>query len=296
MQESPSYRHPIDVLSEEFLERFRAGESPSPEEYADQHSELAEEIRDLFPVLVEMEAARPDSTSRDRQNIAPFSSLSSIWLSQAGGLGKPHSHWRHPGDTPLHGSGNIQRPGGRAWRPAGEDPSIVIVDAETGDVRHHWTEPLGAINEVAWRPDGKRLAVVSLHSFQVWDPDSGEVVFAPRVGPGRNTGSLVSGRIANRLHREGTRHSHLGSANLRTNPGPQGSSVGGAGLGLKSEWRSPSIDRQRWAIELRCAARMRTESFAGGRISRILFGIPKNLFTVSSRSQVERGESAQNLL
>ncbi len=78
MQESKSYRHPIEVLSEEFLKRFRAGENPSPEEYADQHSELAEEIRDLFPVLVEMEAARPDSTSRDRQNVAPFSSLSSL--------------------------------------------------------------------------------------------------------------------------------------------------------------------------------------------------------------------------
>jgi serine/threonine protein kinase/tetratricopeptide (TPR) repeat protein len=42
-------------LSEEFLGRYRAGEHPSIEEYANKHPGLAERIRDLFPAVVLME-------------------------------------------------------------------------------------------------------------------------------------------------------------------------------------------------------------------------------------------------
>ena len=45
----------LDRLAEEFVERFRRGERPSLEEYTELHPELAEEIRGLFPALVEME-------------------------------------------------------------------------------------------------------------------------------------------------------------------------------------------------------------------------------------------------
>ncbi len=45
----------IDQLAEEFAARFRRGERPTYQEYVDQHPELAEEIRELFPALVEME-------------------------------------------------------------------------------------------------------------------------------------------------------------------------------------------------------------------------------------------------
>jgi serine/threonine protein kinase len=45
----------MEKLAEEFAERFRCGERPSLEEYATRHPELADQIRELFPALVEME-------------------------------------------------------------------------------------------------------------------------------------------------------------------------------------------------------------------------------------------------
>src|SRR3954463_7430546 len=45
----------LDPRAEEFAARSRRGERPSPEEYAGRHPELAEEIRELFPALVEIE-------------------------------------------------------------------------------------------------------------------------------------------------------------------------------------------------------------------------------------------------
>src|SRR5207249_1712436 len=50
-----SGRDPVEVLAEEFAERYRRGERPSLTEYADRHPELASQIRELFPALVEME-------------------------------------------------------------------------------------------------------------------------------------------------------------------------------------------------------------------------------------------------
>jgi eukaryotic-like serine/threonine-protein kinase len=48
-------RNPVEVLSEEFLERIRRGEAVTPEEYARKHPELADEILTLFPALLMME-------------------------------------------------------------------------------------------------------------------------------------------------------------------------------------------------------------------------------------------------
>ena len=59
MPESHSQRNPIDILSEEFLTRYRAGEAPRVEDYISRHPELADEIRELFPLLLEMEEVRP---------------------------------------------------------------------------------------------------------------------------------------------------------------------------------------------------------------------------------------------
>ena len=53
--EASESRDPLDLLAESFLERFRRGERPSLEEYTAAHPELAEDIRDLFPALVEIE-------------------------------------------------------------------------------------------------------------------------------------------------------------------------------------------------------------------------------------------------
>jgi serine/threonine protein kinase len=44
-------RDPLEVLAEQYTDRLRRGEHPSVEEYALQHADLAEEIRELFPTI-----------------------------------------------------------------------------------------------------------------------------------------------------------------------------------------------------------------------------------------------------
>jgi serine/threonine protein kinase/Flp pilus assembly protein TadD len=48
---------PLDVLAEEFVDRFRKGERPTTAEYAARYPELANRIQALFPALVEIEEA-----------------------------------------------------------------------------------------------------------------------------------------------------------------------------------------------------------------------------------------------
>lgn len=59
MPDSSAERDPLDCLAEEFVARFRAGERPSLTEYADRLPERADEVRDLFPALVEIEQLKP---------------------------------------------------------------------------------------------------------------------------------------------------------------------------------------------------------------------------------------------
>ncbi len=59
MSDSSSERNPVELLAEEFLERYRRGERPALSEYTARYPEFAEEIRDLFPALVMMEDVRP---------------------------------------------------------------------------------------------------------------------------------------------------------------------------------------------------------------------------------------------
>jgi WD40 repeat protein/serine/threonine protein kinase/tetratricopeptide (TPR) repeat protein len=55
MSEDSSGFDPVEELADAFLARYRRGERPSLNEYAEQHPELAERIRSLFPALVVME-------------------------------------------------------------------------------------------------------------------------------------------------------------------------------------------------------------------------------------------------
>ena len=55
MTSQSSGRDPVEVLAEEFAERYRRGERPSLAEYTARYPELADQIRELFPALVEME-------------------------------------------------------------------------------------------------------------------------------------------------------------------------------------------------------------------------------------------------
>jgi hypothetical protein len=55
---SSSDRNPVEALADEFLRRQRGGERPTLEEYCRRHPELADEIREVFPVLIRMEDVR----------------------------------------------------------------------------------------------------------------------------------------------------------------------------------------------------------------------------------------------
>jgi hypothetical protein len=56
---SGSMRDPVEQLLESFLARWRRGERPSLEEYAARCPERADEIRELFPAMIEMEQLKP---------------------------------------------------------------------------------------------------------------------------------------------------------------------------------------------------------------------------------------------
>ena len=51
MADPATERDPLEVLAAEYMERLRQGQSPSVEDYAAQHPNLAEEIRELFPTI-----------------------------------------------------------------------------------------------------------------------------------------------------------------------------------------------------------------------------------------------------
>ena len=59
MPDSNSHRNIVDVLAEEFVERYRAGDRPPVSEYVRRCPEHAEEIEDLFPALLLMENLKP---------------------------------------------------------------------------------------------------------------------------------------------------------------------------------------------------------------------------------------------
>jgi WD40 repeat protein/serine/threonine protein kinase len=60
MSDTGPGREPLEQLAEEFANRCRHGERPTLTEYAQRYPELAEEIRELFPALLEMEELRPE--------------------------------------------------------------------------------------------------------------------------------------------------------------------------------------------------------------------------------------------
>ena len=58
-ESSSSERNPVEELAEEFLERCRRGQRPALSEYTNRYPQWADQIRSLFPLLIDMEAARP---------------------------------------------------------------------------------------------------------------------------------------------------------------------------------------------------------------------------------------------
>ncbi len=66
-------RDPLEVLAAEFMERLRQGQRPSIEDYAAQHPERAEEIRELFPTIAATERlkVRQGRSSDGRATLGP---------------------------------------------------------------------------------------------------------------------------------------------------------------------------------------------------------------------------------
>src|SRR5262249_52499721 len=58
-------------LAEEFAERYRRGERPSLQEYIDRLPEMADEIREMFPALVEVEEVEGDARGNALQPPPP---------------------------------------------------------------------------------------------------------------------------------------------------------------------------------------------------------------------------------
>jgi hypothetical protein len=63
MIDGGSVADPVGQLAEEFIARYRRGERPALSEYTEKYPELAERIRNVFPMMVVMEEADTGSTS-----------------------------------------------------------------------------------------------------------------------------------------------------------------------------------------------------------------------------------------
>ena len=61
----------LTQLADEFAARYRAGERPSLQEYIDRHPELVEDIRDLFPAMVEIEQIKEDHQEAAEPAVVP---------------------------------------------------------------------------------------------------------------------------------------------------------------------------------------------------------------------------------
>jgi WD40 repeat protein/serine/threonine protein kinase len=66
----------IDRLADEFAARYRRGERPSVEEYADRFPHLAVELRELLPAMVDIEQAKDEMA--DEASTAPAPALSQL--------------------------------------------------------------------------------------------------------------------------------------------------------------------------------------------------------------------------
>ena len=74
-----STRNPIDVLADEFVQRYRQGERPTIEQFAQQHPEFADDIRNLFPMLVNIEQLKRPAATADGTRVAlPAASIEQL--------------------------------------------------------------------------------------------------------------------------------------------------------------------------------------------------------------------------
>src|SRR5437763_14069937 len=73
MSEGQSAASLVDELAEEFARRWRAGERPSVEEYAQRYPQWADDIRAVLPAVVMMEQLKPRPEEEAPVHAAPVS-------------------------------------------------------------------------------------------------------------------------------------------------------------------------------------------------------------------------------
>ena len=105
-------------LADKFAARYRAGERPSLQEYMDRHPELADDIHELFPAMVEMVNHYVRGTCRP----ALASAVPVRIRGQHGGLRIARGAGRAQGRRPdRRGRGTLRREVDHRSRPRGPD-------------------------------------------------------------------------------------------------------------------------------------------------------------------------------
>lgn len=74
----PNSLDPIVDLANEYLERYRAGESPQLDEYMHRYPDLAEQIEEVFPMMLLMEDNAPSGNAADADGSQPIGPDSQI--------------------------------------------------------------------------------------------------------------------------------------------------------------------------------------------------------------------------
>lgn len=74
----------LDSLATEFLDRYRNGERPSVAEYAEAHPEIADDIRDLFPTIAQMEGFKVEVERPSQSGAGPTPPRGRLGMEQLG--------------------------------------------------------------------------------------------------------------------------------------------------------------------------------------------------------------------
>jgi hypothetical protein len=84
MNPASDERNPVEILAEEFLDRKRRSEQPTPEEYAQRYPNLAERIHTLFPALLMMEDLGESSATTTGALAAGSAAVAGVALQRLG--------------------------------------------------------------------------------------------------------------------------------------------------------------------------------------------------------------------
>ncbi len=116
-------RNPVEALADDFLRRQRGGERPTLEDYCRRHPELADEIREVFPVLIRMDDLRSDGPDDATGDVAVHAATR---LDRLG-------DYRILREVGRAAWGSSTRPSRSRWAVA--SPSKVLPDAALSDAQ-----------------------------------------------------------------------------------------------------------------------------------------------------------------